>query len=136
MWLDQNTVTNTNHGIELGAENPGGNPNEIADHLLVTNNVVSDSPGTGFGTASDPSYAGHAYAAFLVGSINGANVVDVYAHGNSFANQSQFYTDGTSNPPVADTASVVNLDNRWQNVWMLGNTVGVGDRATSSTRSS
>jgi hypothetical protein len=126
VWLDQNTVTNTNHGIELGAENPGGSPGEIADHLLVTNNVVSDSSGTGFGTASSPSYAGHAYAAFLVGSINGANVEDVYARGNSFGNQSQFYTDGTSNPPVADTASVVNLDNRWQNLWMLGNTVGGG----------
>jgi hypothetical protein len=129
VWLDHNTVTNTNHGIELGAENPGGSPSEIADHLLVTDNVVSDSRGTGFGTASSPSYAGHAYAAFLVGGINGADVVDVYAHGNSFTNQSQFYTDGTSNPAVADTASVVNVDNRWQNVWMLGNTVAGGGTA-------
>jgi hypothetical protein len=129
VWLDRNTVTNTNHGIELGAENPGGSPNEIADHLLVTRNVVSDTPGTGFGTVSSPSYAGHAYAAFMVGGINGANVVDVYAHENSFTNQSQFYTDGASNPPVANTASVVNVDNHWQNVWMLGNTVAGGGAA-------
>jgi hypothetical protein len=126
LWLNGNTLTDTNHGIELGAENQAGPPGATADHLLVTGNTVTNNPGT---TYSGTSYAGHAYDAFIVGGGavgRAAVVVDVYAHSNHFTNPSQFYNDHTSNPPTKQQAPVVVLDNSWENLWLLGNTIAGG----------
>lgn len=126
LWLKGNTLTNTNHGIELGAENQDGPLGAAADHLLVTGNTVTNGAGT---TYSGTSYAGHAYDAFIVdGGAAGraALVKDVYAHGNHFTNPSQFYSDHSSSPPPKQQAAAVVLDNGWENVWLLGNTIAGG----------
>jgi TolB protein len=124
LWLDQNTLTETNHGIELGVEHSG----RTADHLLVSSNTVSDSRGTTF---SGTSYAGHAAAALIVGGVpqdggSTSTVEDVYVHDNWFVNQSQFYNDGTANPTSGMTAPVVNVTGGWQALWLLGNTIEGG----------
>jgi hypothetical protein len=129
LWLDQNTLTETNHGIELGVEHSG----RIADHLLVSSNAVSDGRGTTF---SGTSYAGHAAAALIVGGVpqdggSTSTVENAYVHDNRFQNQSQFYNDGTANPAGGMTAPVVNLSGGWRAVWLLGNTIvggGASDR--------
>jgi hypothetical protein len=124
LWLDHNTLAETNHGIELGVEHSG----RTADHLLVSNNTVRASRGTTF---AGSSYAGHAAAAFIVGGVpqdggTSSTVQDVYAHDNWFSNQSQFYNDGAANPMSGKTAPVVNLSGGWQAVWLLANTIGGG----------
>jgi hypothetical protein len=128
LWLDDNSVINTNHGIELNAEDQDGAAGEFADQLLVTGNTVTDGAGDGFGDAAEPyDDAGHAYAAFIVGGEadnqgDSSSVRDVYAYGNSFTNRSQFFVDPTE-PPAPDAAAVVLFEGGWGDVWMLGNTI-------------
>ena len=128
LWIERNTVTNTNHGIELNAEDQDGRPGESADQLLVTGNLVSDGRGDGFGNPAQPyDDAGHAFAAFLVGGVadnagGSSSVHDVYAHGNTFTNQSQFFLDPTQ-PPPPDPAAVVLFEGGWGRVWVLGNNI-------------
>ncbi len=129
LWLQGNTVTDTNHGIELGAENQVGPSGATADHLLVAGNTVSASRGT---TYSGTSYAGHAYDALIIdgGAAGRSAFVDgAYVHGNRFTNASQFYNNHASVPFSKQQAAVVVLDNRWENVWLLGNTVSGGGSA-------
>ncbi len=130
LWLDHNTLTETNHGIELGAEHGG----TTSDHLLVSSNTVTDSRGTAF---AGPSSAGHAAAALIVGGVpqdggTTSTVLDVYVHDNWLSNQSQFYNDGTANPTRGLTAPVVNVTGGWQALWLLGNIIDGG--GASDTR--
>jgi hypothetical protein len=128
LWIDDNTVIDTNHGIELNAEDQDGQPGEFADQLLVTGNTVADGVGDGFGEPTKPyDDAGHAYAAFIVGGEadnagDSSSVRNVYAHGNTFTNQSQFFVDPTQ-PPPPDPAAVVLFEGGWGDVWLLGNTI-------------
>lgn len=125
VWLDRNTLSETNHGIELGAEHGG----TLADHLLVTRNTSTDSAGTTF---SGASYAGHAAAAFIAGGVpqdggSSSTVSDVYAHDNTFSNASQFYSDGTTGG--AQLAPAVRINGGWQRFWILRNTIAAGGAA-------
>jgi hypothetical protein len=125
-WLNDNQLTDTNHGIELAVENNGSVAGAHADHLLLTRNVVSDGAGTTF---SGSSATGHSYDAMMIdgGAGSPATVRDVYAHGNTLTNQSRFYNDGTWPLPAHGMpAAVVDLELRWQDVWLLGNTVTAG----------
>lgn len=131
LWIDHNTVTNTNHGIELNAEDQDRRKGESADLLLVTGNTVADGAGDGFGSSASPyDDAGHAYAAFLVGGVadnsgDSSTVHDVYAHGNSFTNLSQFFVDPTQSRPP-NVAATVLFQGGWGRTWMLGNTITAG----------
>ena len=133
VWIEHNTVWNTNQGISLDVETP----RRTTGHLLVTGNTVFDGPGTSIGTNSagtDPSQmpgvssvAGHAYDAFYVDAFGvGSTIADVVATGNTFVNESQFY--GTRSP---QTAPVVDLGGRWRTVVIRGDVIegnGASDR--------
>jgi hypothetical protein len=133
IWIDHNTVWNTDQGISLDVETPGRTTN----HLLVTANAVLDEPGTSLGDPSvgtNPpgvpgrsSVAGHAFDAFYVDAFGAASTIaDVYATHNVFENESQYY--GARSP---QTAPVIDLGGRWRTVVVVGNTIlglGTGDR--------
>jgi len=131
IWIDHNTVWNTDQGISLDVETP----RRTTNHLLVTANTVLDDPGTSMG---DPSYganppgirgtspvAGHAFDALYVDAFGAASTIsDVYVTGNVFTNESQFY--GARSPQAAP---VVDLGGRWRTVVVWGNTIrGLGER--------
>lgn len=131
VWIDHNTVDETDQGISLDVETP----RRETDHLLVTANTVVDGPGTSLG---DPStgvngpglpgaseVAGHAYEAFYVDSYgSGSSIEEVYAHGNRFENESEHYgATSVQEAPVVDVAG------RWSHVVFYDNTIEGGGRA-------
>jgi hypothetical protein len=111
LWITSNVVWNTNHGIELDVETPG----RTSDHLLVTNNVVHDDPGTSNAT---PSYgseppviggrshvAGHDCYGIYVDAVGPAShIADVVVVRNSVTNLAQHCIDGSISP-VLDLGS-------------------------------
>ena len=132
VWIDHNTVWNTDQGINLDVETPGRH----TDHLLVSHNVVHDDPGT---SAADPSQgtnppgvagastvAGHDPFAFYLDAFGtNATISDVYAHDNSFQNESQHFLVPADGMPVMD------LGGKWSNVELWHNSVlgeGPSDR--------
>ena len=127
IWVDGNTVWDTDQGIDLDVETPG----KQTDHLLVSNNLVHDDAGTSMG---DPSYgpgpsgaarstvAGHdVYALYVDAYGTGASIADVYVHDNVFQNQSQHYLDPHGGMPVVD------LGGKWSGVEIWHNIIeGLG----------
>ena len=128
IWFDHNTVWNTDQGINLDVETAS----KETDHLLVSNNVVHDDPGT---SATDPSsgtnppgvggkstVAGHdPFAMYIDAFGSGATISSVYVHDNVFQNESQFYLTPNSGMPVFD------IGGRWSNVEVWHNTIeGMG----------
>ncbi len=133
IWIDHNTVWNTDQGISLDVETP----RRTTNHLLVTANTVLDDPGTSMGDPSSganppgipgsSSVAGHAFDALYVDAFGASSTIaDVYATGNVLTNESQFF--GARSP---QTAPVVDLGGRWRTVVLWGNTIrglGTSDR--------
>jgi hypothetical protein len=111
IWLKGNTVWDSDQGINLDVETPS----KTTSYLLVSGNVVRDSPGT---SQADPSYgpappgaggrstvAGHdIYAMYIVAFGPGSAISDVYVHDNVFQNQSQHYLAPLEGMPVIDIA--------------------------------
>jgi len=128
VWINDNTVWNTDQGINLDVETSG----KETDHLLVSGNTVRNDPGT---SASDPStgtnppgvsgtstVAGHDPFAMYVDAFGrNASISDVYVHDNSFSNQSQFFLAPSFGMPVVDLGGI------WSNVQIWHNTIsGLG----------
>ncbi|PSR22384.1 MAG: hypothetical protein C7B45_07155 [Sulfobacillus acidophilus] len=130
IWINHNVVANTDQGISLDTENA----NRWTDHILVSHNVVWDSPGTRRG---DPSFgpnppgipgrstvAGHAYDAFYVDAFGShARIYDVYAYDNSFNNSSRHF--GGRRLRHSD---VVDFGGLWKNVVLWDNTISGGGK--------
>jgi hypothetical protein len=133
VWIDHNTVWNSDQGIDLDVETP----HRSTDHILVTSNTVLDQKGTALGSPSHgtnppgvpgtSSVAGHAFEAFYVDAFGGGSTIrDVYAHGNTFRNESQYY-GATS----VQATPVVDIAGNWGSVMLWGNAVegqGSSDR--------
>jgi hypothetical protein len=132
IWIDSNTVWNTDQGINLDVETAG----KETDHLLVSGNTVYDDPGT---SASDPStgtnppgttgtstVAGHdPFGLYIDAFGSNAKITDVYVHDNTLQNQSQFFLVPSDGMPVVDLGGI------WSNVQIWHNTItglGSGDR--------
>ena len=128
IWINDNTVWNSDQGINLDVETNG----KETDHLLVSGNTVQNDPGT---SASDPSagtnppgaagtstVAGHDPFAMYVDAFGrNASISDVYVHDNSFTNQSQFFLSPSFGMPVVDLGGI------WSNVQIWHNTItGLG----------
>ncbi|MGA2210786.1 MAG: hypothetical protein ABSH30_14240 [Acidimicrobiales bacterium] len=128
IWFGSNTVWNTDQGINLDVETA----HKETDHLLVSDNIVHDDPGT---SASDPSsgtnppgttgsstVAGHdAYAMYIDAFGTGAKISDVYVHDNVFQNESQYYLTPKDGMPVVDLGGI------WADVEIWHNTIeGMG----------
>ena len=131
VWIADDVVDNSNQGIDLDVETP----KRWTDHLLVTDDVVVDDPGSSLGVPSaghnppgvpGPSAnGGHAFEAFYVDSYGGGSrIEDVYAHGNHFENESQYY-GGTSR----QAAPVIDVAGHWSHVVLFDNTVTGGGTA-------
>jgi hypothetical protein len=124
VWIDGNTVWNTDQGINLDVETAS----RSTDHLLVSGNTVHDDPGT---SSADPSegteppgvpgtstVAGHDVVALYVDAFGSkSSITDVYVHDNTFENQSQFFLKPSSGMPVVD------LGGDWSNVQFWHNAV-------------
>ncbi len=129
IWINDNTVWNTNQGISLDCETAG----KKSDHLLVSGNTVVNEAGTSFrdpsiganppGTGGTSTVAGHDSYAFYVDAYGpGASIGDVYAHGNIFVDQSQYYLKRSYLMPVVDLGGGL-----WSNVEIWHNTIeGLG----------
>jgi hypothetical protein len=128
IWIDSNTVWNTDQGINLDVETAG----KETDHLLVSGNTVHDDPGT---SASDPStgtnppgtsgtstVAGHdPFALYIDAFGSNAKITDVYVHDNTLQNQSQFFGVPSDGMPVVDLGGI------WSSVQIWHNTItGMG----------
>lgn len=128
VWIDSNTVWNTDQGINLDVETSG----KETDHLLVSGNTVHNDPGT---SASDPSagtnppgtsgsstVAGHdPFALYIDAFGHNATISDVYVHDNTLLNQSQFFLTPSAGMPVVDLGGI------WSNVQIWHNTItGLG----------
>jgi hypothetical protein len=128
VWVDGNTVWNTDQGINLDVETAS----RSTDHLLVSGNTVHDDPGTSSGDPSDgteppgipgtSTVAGHDVVALYVDAFGSKSTIDnVYVHDNTFENQSQYFLKPSSGMPVVD------LGGDWANVQFWHNTVdGLG----------
>lgn len=128
IWINHNVVANTDQGISLDTENA----NRWTNDILVSHNLVWDSPGTRLG---DPSFgpnpsgipghstvAGHAYDAFYVDAFGAhSRIYDVYAYDNSFGNASRYF--GGRHVHHSD---VVNLGGIWKNVVLWDNIISGG----------
>lgn len=125
LWITRNTVEETDQGIEADVETP----RRETDHILVTDNRVSDGPGTSLrdpslgsnppGVPGRSSVAGHAYDAFYVDAYGAGSIVrDVYAADNYFRNESRHY-GATS----VQTAPVVDVAGRYRTIMLWDNTV-------------
>ena len=125
IWISDNTVYNTDQGIDADVETP----KRATDHILVSDNKVFDGPGTSLrspSTGSNPpgvpgksTDAGHAFDAFYVDSYGaGSMIEDVYAYGNRFSNESQLY--GASK---AQDAPVVDIAGRYGDIMLWDNTI-------------
>jgi hypothetical protein len=122
IWINANTVWNTNQGINLDVETKG----KQTDHLLVSGNTVYDDPGT---SASDPStgtnppgaggtstVAGHdPYALYIDAFGKNASISDVYVHDNTLQNQSQFFLTPKDGMPVVDLGGLWSDVQIWHN---------------------
>jgi hypothetical protein len=129
IWIDHNTVWNSDQGIDLDVETA----NRYTDHLLVTGNAVVDGRGTTLAdpsTGADPAgipekrstVAGHDYVALYIDSYGaGSFIEDVYVHDNTFFNESQYY--GATSRQVGP---VVDLAGNWANVMIWRDTVAGG----------
>jgi hypothetical protein len=128
VWIDANTVWNTDQGINLDVETAG----KETDHLLVSGNTVHADPGT---SKSDPStgtnppgaggtstVAGHdPFALYIDAFGSNAKITDVYAHDNTLTNQSQFFLTPSAGMPAVDLGGI------WSNVQIWHNTItGLG----------
>jgi hypothetical protein len=128
IWINDNTVWNTDQGINLDVETAG----KETDHLLVSYNTVYDDPGT---SASDPSdgtnppgttgtstVAGHdPFALYIDAFGHDASITDVYVHDNTLQNQSQYFLKPSYGMPVVDLGGI------WSNVEIWHNTIsGMG----------
>jgi len=123
IWFDDNTVWNTDQGINLDVETA----HRETDHLLVSGNNVLNSPGT---SASDPSHgpnpphtggsstvAGHdPYAMYVDAFGTRASIRDVYVHDNRFENQSQYFLTPSDGMPVVDLGGIWSNVEIWHNV--------------------
>jgi phage terminase large subunit-like protein len=132
IWINANTLWNTDQGINLDVETAG----KETDHLLVSGNTVYDDPGTSAGdpsTGSNPpgasgtsTVAGHdPYALYIDAFGAKATIADVYVHDNTLQNQSQYFLTPSDGMPVVD------LGGLWSNVQVWHNTItgeGTGDR--------
>jgi len=130
IWIDGNTVWNTDQGINLDVETKG----KSTGHLLVSGNTVHDDPGTSSadpsdgpnppGTSGSSTVAGHDLVAFYVDAFgSGARISDVYAHDNVFQNESQYFLDPSDGMPTVDVGGI------WSDVELWHNTVE-GEGAT------
>lgn len=122
IWFGSNTVWNTDQGINLDVETPG----RETDHLLISDNVVHDDPGTSQGdpsTGRDPPgrpgssvVAGHdPYALYIDAFGRGARILDVYVHDNVFENESQHFLTPSDGMPVADLGGIWSRVEIWHN---------------------
>jgi hypothetical protein len=128
IWFGSNTVWNCDQGINLDVETR----RKETDHLLVSGNTVHQDPGTSAGDPSvgtEPpgfsgtsSVAGHdPYALYIDAFGAGASITDVYVHGNTFQNESQYYLTPKDGMPVVDLGGI------WSNVEIWHNTIeGMG----------
>jgi hypothetical protein len=128
IWIDSNTVWNTDQGINLDVETRA----KETDHLLVSGNTVHNDPGTSAsdpsagsnppGTAGSSTVAGHDPFAVYIDAFGGnAKITDVYVHDNTLENQSQFYLAPSNGMPVVDLGGI------WSNVQVWHNTItGLG----------
>ncbi len=135
VWIDGNTVWNTNQGIDLDVETAS----RSTDHLLVSGNIVHDDPGTSAGDPSvgteppgvsgDSTVAGHDFVGLYVDAFGSkSSINDVYVHDNTIENQSQFSLHPAAGMPVVD------LGGEWANVELWHNTVeGVGPSDRENT---
>jgi hypothetical protein len=133
IWIDDNVVWNADQGINLDVETAG----KHTDHLLVSGNDVHDDPGTSSGdpsagtdppgTSGSSTVAGHDPYGFYVDAFggDGAYVYDVYAHDNTFQNESQHFLAPSDGMPVVDLGGI------WYDVEIWHNTIlgeGTSDR--------
>jgi hypothetical protein len=133
IWIDDNVVWNTDQGINLDVETRG----KYTDHLLVSGNDVQDGPGTSTGdpsgganppgTSGSSTVVGHDPYAFYVDAFGGggASIYDVYAHDNTFWNESQYFLSPREGMPAVDLGGI------WYDVEIWHNTIrgeGAGDR--------
>ncbi len=132
IWIDSNTVWNTNQGINLDVETSG----RETDHILVSNNTVRNDPGTSAsdpstgtnppGTAGTSTVAGHDPFALYIDAFGSNTAInDVYVHDNTFQNESQYFLTPSYGMPVVD------LGGNWSNVQIWHNTIegmGASDR--------
>jgi hypothetical protein len=128
IWINSNTVWNTNQGINLDVETAG----KQTSHLLVSANTVYDSPGSSKsdpsdgsnppGTAGTSTVAGHdPYALYIDAFGSKASITDVYVHDNTLQNQSQHFLKPSFGMPVVDLGGI------WSNVQIWHNTIsGLG----------
>jgi hypothetical protein len=128
IWFGGNTVWNADQGINLDVETA----HKETDHLLVSDNVVYDEPGTSASVPSigtnPPGYggistvAGHdVYAMYIDAFGSGASILDVYVHDNVFQNESQYFLTPSDGMPVVDLGGI------WSNVQIWHNTIeGMG----------
>lgn len=124
IWIDGNTVRNTDQGINLDVETK----DKTTSHLLVSGNTVTDDPGTSAadpsdganppGTSGTSTVAGHdPYALYIDAFGAGASIADVYVHDNTFQNQSQYFLKPGWGMPSAD------LGGQWSSVQIWHNTI-------------
>jgi hypothetical protein len=125
LWIQGNTVANTNQGIDVDVENA----DRFTADIVVRHNVVWDSAGTRLG---DPSWgpnppglpgrsavAGHAYDAFYVDAYGlHSDVYDVYAYDNRFQNASRFFGGRRIHHNV-----VVGVGGHWRSIVLWDNLV-------------
>jgi hypothetical protein len=124
VWIDSNTVWNTDQGINLDVETAG----KETDHLLVSRNTVYDDPGTSKsdpssgtnppGTGGTSTVAGHdPFGLYIDAFGSKASISDVYVHDNTVRNQSQYYLTPNAGMPVVDLGGI------WSNVQVWHNTI-------------
>ncbi|HEY3733655.1 MAG TPA: hypothetical protein VGL63_07040 [Streptosporangiaceae bacterium] len=132
IWINGNTLWNTDQGINLDVETAG----KETDHLLVSDNTVYDDPGTSKsdpstgtnppGTGGTSTVAGHdPFALYIDAFGSKATITDVYVHDNTLQNQSQDYLTPSAGMPVIDLGGI------WSNVQVWHNTIsgrGATDR--------
>jgi hypothetical protein len=130
IWIDSNTLWNTDQGINLDVETAG----KETDHLLVSGNTVYDDPGTSAsdpstgsnppGTAGPSTVAGHdPYGLYIDAFGTNASIADVYVHDNTLQDQSQYYLTPSDGMPVVDVGG------SWSNVQIWHNTIKGGGTA-------
>jgi hypothetical protein len=131
IWVRRNLVMNTDQGISLDTETAG----RFSDHILVTQNTVTDTAGTRLG---DPSFgpnppgvpgrstvAGHAYDAFYIDAFGaGSSIFDVVAAENRFVNASSYFGGRRRRHDY-----VVVLGGQWSHVVLFHNTIVAGGAA-------
>jgi hypothetical protein len=127
IWISANVVWNSDQGINLDVEIA----HETTSHLLVSGNTVVNTEGTSSGDPSagpEPSgvsgtsdVAGHDPYAFYVDAVGtGSTIRDVYAHDNTFENQSQHFLHVSWGMPV------VAFGGNWGHVMLWHNTIEGG----------